>query len=309
MRKDQKNLWVIEDLKSYAHIKGGRLLTSKYYGVAFRYRFVCSEGHVFETQWSNMVRTNSWCGKCSAKRRSENMEADKYLPFVSKTVQEGKKIINNARYKEISDYAKNKNGKLLTEKYMGVEAKYKFECKYGHQWSAKWSRMKYGENWCLECFHGRKSKYSIKDLKDYAYSMGGECLSSEFKKLTHKYKFRCSQGHEFESIWNSMRVRKSWCKICSMENNLTTKYSISDLVHYARQKGGECLSTEYLKYHDKYEFRCKRGHYFKKSWKSLNNDKTWCPHAQCRWEKNNKKGIFQKIKSILKNIFNSKKAR
>ena len=71
----------------------------------------------------------------------------------------------------------------------------------------------------------------IKYCKDLAKMRGGGCLSSFYKDLYHKLKWKCSDGH----IWiaSTASIKNHWCPICNnsigeninIKNNLIIPFS------------------------------------------------------------------------------------
>jgi len=50
----------------------------------------------------------------------------------------------------MNEYAEKRGGKCLSEKYVNIKTKLKWECKYGHQWEARASIINQN-NWCPKC--------------------------------------------------------------------------------------------------------------------------------------------------------------
>lgn len=63
------------------------------------------------------------------------------------------------------------------------------------------------------------SKYNLDDLCAFAANKGGECLSSEYKRVNTTYRFKCDKGHEFSEKWSEMRAKtdRDWCHECAMQ--------------------------------------------------------------------------------------------
>jgi len=61
-------------------------------------------------------------------------------------------------------WAKERNGKCLSEKYLGLTIKLSWQCANGHQWLAKPKSIRRG-NWCVfpECSENRKTKNKFKN--------------------------------------------------------------------------------------------------------------------------------------------------
>jgi hypothetical protein len=62
------------------------------------------------------------------------------------------------------------------------------------------------------------NKYTLKDLKDYAKSQGGECLSDKYTRANDFYLWKCNKcNYKWESTWTNLFIskKKRWCPRCS----------------------------------------------------------------------------------------------
>lgn len=55
---------------------------------------------------------------------------------------------------------------------------------------------------------------TLNTLREAAAGFGGDCLSSEYKSLRTRMRWRCANGHEWESQAQNVR-RGKWCLRCS----------------------------------------------------------------------------------------------
>lgn len=58
-------------------------------------------------------------------------------------------------------------------------------------------------------------------------------------------------------------------------------YNIEHFQALAIEKGGECLSKQYVRSRDELEWRCEKGHVFKLAPRVIFNKNFWCPDADC----------------------------
>lgn len=74
---------------------------------------------------------------------------------------------------------------------------------------------------------------------------GGACISSEYRHNRGKLRWRCAEGHEWETTADIVK-RGCWCPICSDKARLSDLKAQSFLrvQAIAREKGGRCLFTE-----------------------------------------------------------------
>ena len=118
-------------------------------------------------------------------------------------------------------------------------------------------------------------KLTIEDMQILASHKGGACISSEYSNAHTKLCWRCSEGHEWDATPNSIQ-RGSWCPVCSKaRSGATQRGSIDDAKDLAKQKGGECLSTEYKNNSQKLRWKCAEGHEWDTSIASIKNG-SWC---------------------------------
>lgn len=108
------------------------------------------------------------------------------------------------------EYAKKRNGKFLSSKYVNVRTKYKWQCEKGHVWETFPYIIKNGA-WCPDC-SGRK-KLTIEHFHEMAKEKGGKCLSSKFINVRSKLKFQCNKGHIWETLGSLIR-QGYWCPKC-----------------------------------------------------------------------------------------------
>jgi hypothetical protein len=116
---------------------------------------------------------------------------------------------------------------------------------------------------------------------------GGLCLSNVYEGLHAKYRFRCSQGHEWEASPAKVVSGGQWCRRCSHRQRVITRNShpdtryakperLAELQAFAASKGGVCLSREYRGLRRRYRFRCDKGH----EWEALGGNilmrGNWC---------------------------------
>jgi hypothetical protein len=108
---------------------------------------------------------------------------------------------------------------------------------------------------------------------------GGEIV--EFYKansLSERAKFRCSEGHEWETrIGRVIGNEKSWCRKCKLKQAGLNKlvYSFDEYNKKAEEYGGKLISDKYVNANFKYIWQCKNGHIFEAKWGNVNNNK-WC---------------------------------
>ena len=107
--------------------------------------------------------------------------------------------------------------------------------------------------WALKQLRGEQ--LTLEKMREAAEKLGGVCLSTEYKNLRTKMRWRCAKGHEWESQGQNVR-RGKWCLHCSGK----MRKSIEEMDAIARSRGGSCLSRRYKNMSTKLRWRCERGH-------------------------------------------------
>ena len=177
-------------------------------------------------------------------------------------------------FRELKDLAENRKGFLLSNEFMGVKKKLKWQCELGHIWEAAPDKIKTGQ-WCPKCRPQRiaekKRLYTIKDMEKLAEEKAGKCLSDEFFSVNRKLIWQCEKNHIWQAIPSSIK-KGHWCPTCNNNKKLT----IEEMKKIASARNGECLSEEYINAKTKLTWRCANGH----SWQAVPDSVkhgTWCP--------------------------------
>jgi len=165
--------------------------------------------------------------------------------------------------------ARERGGECLSTKYINSTTKCLWRCSEGHEWKATAGVVR-NRTWCPEC--SGNTRQSIEDLQVTACERGGSCLSTKYINGKTKYLWRCSEGHEWEATAGHVRNNGSWCPKCSGVAPL----SLYNLKEIANERGGLCLSTEYVNGKTKYLWRCLKGHEWEATGESLRSG-SWCP--------------------------------
>jgi hypothetical protein len=107
-------------------------------------------------------------------------------------------------------------------------------------------------------------------MKQIARDRGGACLSRRYDGLLVKLRWRCRRRHEWDATPNTI-LSGSWCPRCNLGMP-----DIDDLRALARERGGACLSNEYVNKSTKLHWRCALGHEWEASPGHVRRG-SWCP--------------------------------
>ena len=183
--------------------------------------------------------------------------------------------------KEVKKLIEESGGELISNKFDGNEQKLSIRCKEGHKFKMSFGILKRG-SWCPECAKvkkGASQRLSIAVCKEEAKKRNGKCLSKTYINSHSKIKWKCQEGHTWESTLSSVRAGK-WCRRCAAKkNNEKRKLTINNLKDLAKQKQGKLISKAYLGYSVKHEWRCNKGHTFWKSPTKVKTGKHFCPYC------------------------------
>lgn len=186
---------------------------------------------------------------------------------------------------EAKKLAESKGGKCLSE-YIKTRISMTWVCKKGHTWDAELSRIRRG-HWCKKCSDG---VIDISDAQKHAESKGGKCLSENYVPCGRtRLLWECDQGHTWEAFYSNVVHKGSWCPVCNkarfqakISKEKTVRLELARKI--ALERGGECLSTDYVPKLVILDWRCKNGHEWSARFRCVNKKKnpTWCP--KCRWK-------------------------
>ena len=176
--------------------------------------------------------------------------------------------------------AASRGGRVLSDYYINGTMKLRWRCAEGHEWEAIPGSIKRG-TWCPICGDKRaaiKRAHTIEHMRALADAKGGVCLSENYANVKSRLRWRCTEGHEWETQ-ASVIIGGHWCPKCE-KFRLGRKYvlSLKEIRKTAKERGGECLSDSYLNARQKLTWRCAKGHMWEANTNSIRRD-TWCPHC------------------------------
>ena len=118
------------------------------------------------------------------------------------------------------------------------------------------------------------TRYTIQDMQFFAKQMGGKCFSKEYTDLRSPLAWMCERGHTWDAP-ASIISRGGWCPQCSKRTEKSERLKL--LKEIAKEKGGKCLSDEYVNNRTKLEWQCAQNHLWKAAPFSIYNNHQWCP--------------------------------
>lgn len=192
-----------------------------------------------------------------------------------------KAYVRQDRLVELRTLLSQKNISVLSDAWMGVAHRYELRCDVcGSEWKSKGNaffntRRIAGCDFCNRKSQGEKHKLGIESLIEFASRFGGELLSDDYVQRIWSYKWRCSEGHEFDGNFNNMVFRNQFCPKCEVRNT-KVKGNLQLLQDFAGQHNGKFLSKEFLKKSSKYRWMCANGHEFERSFAQMLQASHFC---------------------------------
>ncbi len=227
----------IEDCKKVAIAQNGECLSSTYINSKDPMNWKCEEGHEFVNSVGR-IKGGQWCPQC-----------------VGNTIE------------NCNQFAINQNGKCLSHEYKTTKEPMRWKCEEGHEWENTWGHIKAGQ-WCRICSGHRI--HTLKSCQEYIIQKGGKCLSTEYKNIETKMLWECEFGHQWDTKFTCI-LRGHWCPRCSQNYRL-------DLEHceqVVKQRGGKCLSLDYINSKIPLRWECKFGHQWETQIGNIKQG-SWC---------------------------------
>ena len=136
----------------------------------------------------------------------------------------------------------------------------------------------YGCKKCANTSISNSKKLSLEDCQLSAKERDGKCLSNEYINRDTKMKWECKEGHIWEVAYNNIRKGNSWCPECGKISSANKRRgSIEECHNIAKERGGKCLSKEYVNTNTKMNWECKKGHIWEAAFGHIKHSKSWCP--------------------------------
>jgi len=269
---------MIECAHKIAKERDGKCLSDNYINNSLPLKWQCNKDkHIWTTSY-NSIQHGTWCPKCAGKQKLTILDLQKL--------------------------AKERDGVCLSKKYINSHTKIIFKCnKDNCIWKAIPGNVVYG-SWCPKC--GKENmaiehakKHNLAEIKEIAKAKDGICLSDEYENTKTKLKFKCNKdGHEWITTANVI-LQGYWCQKCAGLIKLT----IQQIQDIAKERGGVCLSKEYINSNNKLKFKCNKCNH---EWLLTPNGLmagNWCPTCKSlRSEKLCREYLEKKTKMLFPKI-------
>ena len=198
------------------------------------------------------------------------------IPSITERIDYKKLNIYPSNYLEkMRTIAKERGGRCLSDEYINDRIKLLWECKEGHIWKATASHIKNGK-WCPKCAVKKRSlnrRLTIYEMQEIAKQREGECLSSHYINNRTKLVWKCKKGHIWKATPSHIKGGR-WCPKCAHKKKLT----IEEMREVAKQRGGSCLSSNYINNSIKLAWQCTDGHIWYATPRNIKRGR-WCPEC------------------------------
>ena len=251
----------LEDMHRLAEKRGGACLSKEYLGDGVKLWWQCEKGHKWDAIPS-AVKRNSWCPQCVGKR---------------------------ADIAKLQRMAAKWGGRCLSTKYVGALAQYEWECTEGHRFPAQANNVL--NYWCPKC--AGNQRLTLQEVKDFAQSVGLECLSETYTNNNTKMLWRCAEGHVWPAVFGGIQ-QGNGCPKCSGVARVT----LEELQELAGSRGGECLASEIVGVDFHVRWRCGDGHEWEAVPASVKAGR-WCAECQAGFSERACRALLERLTGWL----------
>jgi uncharacterized CHY-type Zn-finger protein len=221
------------------------------------------EHPAWESTFHNIIELNTWCGRCAGKYTEKE-----YLVKAYKMANE-------------------KGGQCLSTEYIDQRSPMIWKCDdESHPfWHASYDDILNKNNWCGKCKGILTPEEYLQKAQAYAISKGGKCISTQYDTQAEKLKWECPKHGVFKSDYVNIVSRKRWCPHCFKEARDNAIFEKAK--EYARTRGGEILTIQFINVNRKLEWKCKNKSH--PTWwgspRFIVGQKTWCPECGLTYSK------------------------
>lgn len=218
----------IEGMQQLALSRGGWCLSDTYHNLSTRLSWRCAHSHEWLADPHRVIQ-GSWCPVCARLRRRSTLESAQRI-------------------------AAERSGHCLSIQCESGRVPLEWQCAQGHNWQTTLASIKRG-SWCPTCFRLGK-RDTLEAMQQIATQRGGRCLSETYVDSSSALLWECGQGHRWRAVPASVKHR-SWCPACAVEARCNTLEQVQTT---AKERGGECLSSQYINGVTPLTWRCAKGH-------------------------------------------------
>jgi hypothetical protein len=216
--------FTFEFIFEYFKSQNCELLSTKYINNRTKLNYICICGNEASINFDNF-KSGSRCKNCkpSSIRIKHTLES-------------------------VSNYFKEQNCVLISEKYINNKIKLEYICICGNKASINFDNFKRG-NRCGSC-----KTFSLKQVEEYFKERGCKLLSKEYKNTKSIVEYICNCGNK-SSIRFGHFKDGSRCMKCGGNERLEYEY----IFNYFKEQNCKLLSTEYINNYSNIRYICNCG--------------------------------------------------
>jgi hypothetical protein len=253
---DVRERRMLERCHAIARSHGGRCMSRSYENMKVKLSWVCELGHRWSANPEPILKLGRWCKACGHERRARRDR--------ERTLQKASAV------------ASRRGGACLSLRFDRSTDRLEFRCARGHHWFTPPYLVLRG-TWCRRCalarVNRRVAEKKFEAVRALARRRGGRCLSTTYENAHASLRWRCREGHEWET--SAHAIGRTWCPRCAGVAHLT----LEELQQRARSRGGECLAERYENTWTPVPWRCAAGHTWWATPSNVMHQGTWC--ARC----------------------------
>lgn len=181
----------------------------------------------------------------------------------------------------VNEWNYEKNNDLTPEKITpNSNKKFWWKCKNNHEWEATPSSRTSGTGcpFCYGRYASDENNLAVlypEILEEWDYELNKTLDPSKLTAhVSKKAWWKCPLSHSYQATIYNRTKNKSGCPHCQRIN--ARKYTIEFFQDFAKERGGKCLSTEYISSRRKIKMVCKNGHKWETRADNILYDKKWC---------------------------------
>ena len=118
-----------------------------------------------------------------------------------------------------------------------------------------------------------QGREALRRMEKLAAEKNGRCLSEKYINASTRLRWECEKGHSWEATPNSI-LRGRWCPTCGGSRPST----IDEMKQIATERGGWCLSDEYIDSSTKLRWECRLHHVWEAPPREI-SEGNWCPEC------------------------------
>lgn len=168
-----------------------------------------------------------------------------------------------------------RGGRILSSKWRGTKEPVRIECRNGHLFEQSPKRVSQGR-WCRQCAVDSLC-LGMEAVRALAQAVNATCVAGTYRNVETPMEMRCNAC---SCVWLGTPAslkRGTGCPRCAGRfNGGRIRRNLAEMRRIAKERGGQCLSSEYHNAHTVMRWSCAKGH----SWDASANNVirgTWCP--------------------------------